>query len=101
MAAAAINKGLGRAKPPGRAPNGLWHDTRPKRPKDGVAAPGQKLDINFLGRFLSTPDEFGPETGSIGSILKLSFHPYQVRPNPTPYATWASVLVRPVPGVRN
>jgi hypothetical protein len=33
--------------------------------------------------------------------LKLSFHPYKEHPNPTPYATWASVLVRAVPEARN
>jgi hypothetical protein len=33
MAAAAINKGLGRARPPGRAPIGLQHDTRAIGPK--------------------------------------------------------------------
>ena len=58
--------------------------------------PEQKLDINFLGRFMSTPDEFGPETRAIRSVLKLYFHPYQVHPNLTPYETWASVLVRTV-----
>ena len=72
-----------------------------QRPKDGVAAPGQILDVNLFGRIPSTPDDFGPETSAIGSVLKLSFHPYKERPNPTPYATWASVLVWAIPGVRN
>ena len=57
--------------------------------------------VNFPGQFQSTPNEFGPETGSIGSALKLYFQPYKVHPNLTPYATWASVLVRAIPGVRN
>ena len=70
-------------------------------PKDGGAAQRQILDIKFLGRFPSTPDEFGPETSSIGSVLKLYFYPYKERPNLTPYTTWAAVLVRPIPGVRN
>ena len=69
--------------------------------KDGVAAPDQILDVNLFGQFPSTLDEFGLEIGSIGSLLKLSFQPYKERPNPTPYATWASVLVRAVLGVRN
>ena len=38
---------------------------------------------------------------SIGSVFKLSFHPYQVRPNLTPYANWASILVWVVPRFRN
>ena len=71
------------------------------RPKNSDAAPEQILDANFHRRFPSTPDEFEPDTRAIGRVLKLSFHTYQVRPNPTPYATWESVLVRPVPGVRN
>ena len=33
MAAAAANKGLGHAKPPGSAPSGLQHDTRAIGPK--------------------------------------------------------------------
>ena len=40
-----------------------------------------------------TPDEFGLETGSIGSVLKLSFYLYKEHPNPSLYATWASILV--------
>ena len=62
---------------------------------------GSDSGHQLFGRFLSTPDEFGLETGSIGSVLKLSFHPYKERPNPTPYATWASVLVQTVFGIRN
>jgi len=48
----------------------------------------------------STPKEFGPETGAIGSSLKLSFHPYKERPKRTPYATCASFLVRAAPVLR-
>jgi len=32
--------------------------------------------------------------------LKLSFHLYKERPNPTPYATWASILVLTAFGLR-
>ena len=80
-----------------------WAPTRytDHRPKSSDAAPRQILDVNFLGRFPSTTDEFGPETGSIVRVLKLSFQPYKVRPNPSPYATVASVLVRAISGVRN
>ena len=46
-------------------------------------------------------DEFRPETGSIGRVLKLSFQPFKERPNLTPYATWASVLVLTARGLRN
>ena len=101
MAAVAANKGFRSCKTSWTRP--YWEPTRymGHRPKNSDAAPEQILDGNFHRRFLSTPDEFEPETRAIGSVLKLYFHPYQVRPNPTPYATWASVLVWSVPGVRN
>ena len=67
-----------------------------QRLKNGDAIPRQILDVILFRRLPLTPDEFGPETSAIGSVLKLSFQPYQVRPNPTPYETWASVLVRAV-----
>jgi hypothetical protein len=40
------------------------------------------------------------ETGAIGSSMKLCFQPYIERPKPSPYATWASVLLRTAPGLR-
>jgi hypothetical protein len=72
-----------------------------QRPKDGVVAPEQILDFNLFRQFPSILDEFGPKTGAIGSSSKLSFYPYKERPNPTLYATWASILLRVVPGIRN
>ena len=66
-----------------------------------MAAPRQILYVNFLGRFPSILNEFGLVTNAIGSILELSFQPYKVLPNLTPNTTWASVLVRAIPGVRN
>ena len=33
--------------------------------------------------------------------MKLSFHPYKELPKQTPYATWASFLVRAAPGLRD
>jgi hypothetical protein len=44
--------------------------------------------------------EFGPETSSIGNSMKLSFHAYKERSNWTPYAAWASFLVRAAPELR-
>ena len=46
-------------------------------------------------------DEFGPQTRAIGKVFSLAFRAYLERPNPSPYATWPSVLVRAVPRVRN
>ena len=91
---------------------GLWRDpwTRPywaptrytdHRPKNSYSAPGQILDVNFLGQFPTTPDVFGPGTSAIGILLELSFQPYKMRPNPSPYATVAPVLVQTAPGLRN
>ena len=85
-----LKKTLGSSRDPWTRP--YWAPTRYKdhRPKNCDAAPGQILDVNFLRQFPSTPEEFGPETSTIGSILKLSFQPYKVRPNTTPYETVAS-----------
>jgi hypothetical protein len=44
--------------------------------------------------------EFCHETGAIRSSMKLCFQPYIERRKPTPYATWASVLLRTAPGLR-
>jgi hypothetical protein len=33
-------------------------------------------------------------------LMKFCFQPYIERPKPTPYATWASVLLRTAPGLR-
>jgi hypothetical protein len=96
---AAINKDSRVMQNPGHAPNGLNEDTRPKRPKDGVAAPEQILDVNLFRQFPWILDEFGPKTGAIGSSSKLSFYPYKERPNPTSYVTWATILLRDVPRI--
>ena len=50
MVAVVANKGLGHARPPGRAPIGLQHDTQAIGPKTVTQqAPGQILDVNFHG----------------------------------------------------
>jgi hypothetical protein len=51
-------------------------------------------------RFPLTQDEFWHKTGAIGSFMKFCFQPYIERPKPTPYATWASVLLRTAPRLR-
>ena len=45
--------------------------------------------------------EFGPETSSIASSTKLSFHAYKQRPNWTLDAAWASFLVRAATKLRD
>ena len=45
--------------------------------------------------------EFGPETSSIASSTKLSFHAYKQRPNWTLDAAWASFLVRAATELRD
>jgi len=86
--------------PPGRTPNGLNSIHGPKTEK-GWCNTETDSGCHLISTIPSTPDEFEPETSAIGSVLKLSFQPYQVRPNPTLYETWASVLVRAVPVVWN
>ena len=96
-----LMKTLGSSRDPWTRP--YWAPARytDHRPKNSDAAPGQILDVNFLGLFLLTPDEFGPETSAIGSVLELSFPPYKVCPNPSPYVTVAPILVQTAPGLRN
>jgi hypothetical protein len=55
------------------------------------AAWQQNLDVNLFRRFPSTPNEFGPETNSIGRSIQFWFHPYNERPKRTPYATGVSI----------
>ena len=50
------------------------------------------------------PVDFGRnrlETSAIGSVLKLSFQPYKVHPNPSPYVTMAPILLQTAPELRN
>ena len=101
MAAVAANKGFRSCKTsPGRTPNGLNSIHGPKTEKSDATL-RQFLDVILFQRFPLTPDEFGLETSAIGSVLKLSFHPYQVSPNPSPYATVAPILVQTALGLRN
>jgi hypothetical protein len=72
----------------------------PKAHQIGDAAPWQILDVNLFRRFPLTHDEFRHETGAIGSSMKFCFQPYIEHTKPSPYATWASVLVRTAPGLR-
>jgi hypothetical protein len=85
---------------------GLWHprvgrpQLGPKAHQTGDATPCQILDVNLFRRFPLTLDKFWHETGAIGSSMKLFFQPYIERPKPTPYAIWASVLLRTALGLR-
>ena len=86
---------------PWNRPYGLQDDTQANGPKDCVAAAWQILDIHLFQRFLSTPNEFRPQTGVIRSSMKLSFHPYKEHPKRTPYVAWASIFVWAAPGLRD
>jgi hypothetical protein len=72
----------------------------PKAHQTDDAAPWQILDVKLFRRFPLTQDKVWHETGAIGSSMKLCFQPYIERPKLTPYATWASVLLRTAPGLR-
>jgi hypothetical protein len=41
--------------------------------------------------FLLTLVEFGSESGGIGNVSLLAFHPYKEHPNPSLYASWALI----------
>jgi hypothetical protein len=72
----------------------------PKAHQTGDAAPWQILDVNLFQRFPLTQDEIWHETSAIGRSMKLCFQPYIARPKPTPYVTWASILLCTAPGLR-
>jgi hypothetical protein len=72
----------------------------PETHQTGDTAPWQILDVNLFRRFLLTQDEFWHDTRAIGSSMKFCFQPYIERTKPSPYATWASVLLRTTPGLR-
>jgi hypothetical protein len=86
--------------PPGRA---LMAQRRymAHGPRYGDAAPVQILDVIVFRRFPLTQDSFGREIGAIGSVMKFVIHPYKERPNPSSYASWASVLLRTASGIRD
>jgi hypothetical protein len=71
------------------------------RPNQTVsAAHWQILYVKLFRRFPLTRDEFWHKTGAIGRFMKFCFQPYIARPKPTPYATWASILLCTAPGLR-
>jgi hypothetical protein len=71
-----------------------------KAQQTGDAEPSQILDVNLFQRFPLTQDEFRHVTSSIGSSIKVFFQPSIERLKPTPYAAWASVLLRIAPGLK-
>ena len=50
--------------------------------------------------FPLTPKSYGPESGCVGKVLKLSFQPYKVLLKQTPYVAMALFLVQTVSGIR-
>ena len=50
--------------------------------------------------FLSIPNRYGPESGGVGKVMKLSFQPYKDLLKRTPYVSVASFLVQTVSGIR-
>ena len=47
-----------------------------------------------------TPNSYGPESGGVGNVMKLSFQPYKDLLKWTPYVVVASFLVQTVSGIR-
>ena len=62
-------------------------------PKRGGAAPFQILDVQLFCELLLIPNSYGPESGGVGNILKLSFQPYKKLLKRTPYVAVVSFLV--------
>ena len=62
-------------------------------PKRGGATPFQILDIELFHEFLLTPKSYGPESGGVGKVMKLSFQPYKVLLKRTPYVAVELFLV--------
>ena len=83
-------------------PTGLKGPTRYTGhwPKRGGAAPFQILDVELFHEFLSTPNSYGPESGGVRKVMKLSFQPYKNLYKRTPYVAVASFLVQTVSGIR-
>ena len=50
--------------------------------------------------FPLTPNSYGPESGGVGKVMKLSFQPYKVILKRTPYVAVALFLVQSVSGIR-
>jgi hypothetical protein len=50
--------------------------------------------------FPLTPNRYGPESGGVGKVMKLSFQPYNVLLKRTPYVAVALFLVQTVSGIR-
>ena len=49
---------------------------------------------------LLNPNRYGPESGGVGKVIKLSFQPYKVLLKRTPYVVVALFLVQTVSGIR-
>ena len=81
---------------------GLRLDTiqRLKRTKTGDTAPFQILDVDLFCKFLSTLKSYGPESGGVGKVMKLSFQPCKDLLKRTPYVAVALFLVQTVSGIR-
>ena len=69
-------------------------------PKRGGTAPFQILDVELFREFPSTPNSYGPESGGVRKVMKLSFQPYKDLLKRTPYVAVASFLVQTVSGIR-
>jgi len=79
-----------------------WAPTRytGHRPKRRGAAPWQILDVDLFHELPSTPNSYGPESGGVEKIMKLSFQPYKVFLKRTSYVAVASFLVKIVSEIR-
>ena len=90
---------LGGGQGGGRATLGR---TRPSSPKTSSPKTDftQILGIHLRRQFPSPRSIFWHGTTWIGKLISLAFRRYVECPKRSPYAAWASIFVRPAPGVR-
>ena len=60
----------------------------------------QILDIDLFREFLLIPNRYGPESGGVGKVMKLSFQPYKVLLKRSLCVAVALFLVQTVSGIR-
>ena len=69
------------------------HDTRAIAPKEVAQHLSRFWTLTLFCELLLTPNSYGPESGGVGKVIKLSFQPYKVLLKQTPYVAMALFLV--------
>jgi hypothetical protein len=84
-------------------PNLVMMDQKEKKKRKRWTPPKgkgkEKVSDEPLSSKPKTKDKSGYETGSIGKLILLYFHPHKERPKWSWYVIWATILVRTVSGI--